>query len=77
MGRLKQLEERKTAPCLNQRAARSFVRNALWEPKEQQRSGTSIVSLLIIFSSISEIAWFDGYECITIYIFFSCLTNPK
>nr|CRZ22727.1 Bm6734 [Brugia malayi] len=41
MGRLKQLEERKTAPCLNQRAAKSFVRNALWEPKQQQRSGTS------------------------------------
>ncbi|EFO18313.1 nuclear DNA-binding protein C1D, partial [Loa loa] len=41
MGRLKQLEERKTAPCLNQRAARSFVRNALWEPKQQQRSDTS------------------------------------
>ncbi|CAG9531486.1 unnamed protein product [Cercopithifilaria johnstoni] len=38
MGRLRQLEERKTAPCLNQRAARSFVRNALWEPKQQQRS---------------------------------------
>uniref|UniRef100_A0A8R1XQ99 Nuclear nucleic acid-binding protein C1D n=1 Tax=Onchocerca volvulus TaxID=6282 RepID=A0A8R1XQ99_ONCVO len=38
MGRLKQLEERKTAPSLNQRAARSFVRNALWEPKQQQRS---------------------------------------
>ncbi|KAM3727293.1 Nuclear nucleic acid-binding protein C1D [Dirofilaria immitis] len=41
MGRLKQLEERKTAPCLNQRAARSFVRNALWEPKQKQRSDTS------------------------------------
>ncbi|KAL3990182.1 Sas10/Utp3/C1D family protein [Acanthocheilonema viteae] len=41
MGRLKQLEERKTAPCLNQRAARSFVRNALWEPKHQQRSSES------------------------------------
>uniref|UniRef100_A0A0R3S0S3 Nuclear nucleic acid-binding protein C1D n=1 Tax=Elaeophora elaphi TaxID=1147741 RepID=A0A0R3S0S3_9BILA len=41
MGRLKQLEERKTAPYLNQRAARSFVRNALWEPKRQQRSDLS------------------------------------
>ncbi|EJW71453.1 hypothetical protein WUBG_17639 [Wuchereria bancrofti] len=48
MGRLKQLEERKAAPCLNQRAAKSFVRNALWEPKQQQRSGTSNVSLLIL-----------------------------
>lgn len=45
MGRLKQLEERKTAPCLNQRAARSFVRNALWEPKKQHQSGISSVGL--------------------------------
>ncbi|VDK77663.1 unnamed protein product [Litomosoides sigmodontis] len=41
MGRLKQLEERKAAPCLNQRAARSFVRNALWEPKQQLQSTLS------------------------------------
>uniref|UniRef100_A0A915Q201 Uncharacterized protein n=1 Tax=Setaria digitata TaxID=48799 RepID=A0A915Q201_9BILA len=41
MGRLKQLEERKTAPSLNQKAARNFVRNALWEPKPHQQPDVS------------------------------------
>ncbi|VDK71911.1 unnamed protein product [Onchocerca ochengi] len=50
MGRLKQLEERKTAPSLNQRAARSFVRNALWEPKQQQRSNISDVNAYLLLS---------------------------
>lgn len=34
MARLKQIEDRALAPRLNQRAAASFVRNALWEPKQ-------------------------------------------
>lgn len=38
MKRLKEIEERPNAPRLNQFAARSFVRNALWEPKSKNET---------------------------------------
>lgn len=37
MSRLKSIEEKRAAPRLNQRAAASFVRNALWEPRDTTR----------------------------------------
>ncbi|VDN04649.1 unnamed protein product [Thelazia callipaeda] len=43
MGQLKELEERGLAPCLNQRVAKSLVRNALWEPQEREKLETSSV----------------------------------
>uniref|UniRef100_A0A0M3I6I1 Nuclear nucleic acid-binding protein C1D n=1 Tax=Ascaris lumbricoides TaxID=6252 RepID=A0A0M3I6I1_ASCLU len=41
MERLKQIEERASAPRLNRRAASSFVRNALWELPQRTPADTT------------------------------------
>ncbi|VDD93701.1 unnamed protein product [Enterobius vermicularis] len=46
MSRLKSIEEKRAAPRLNQRAAASFVRNALWE--EHRENAKKINFLLVM-----------------------------
>ncbi len=41
MDRLREIEDRAKAPRLNKTAARSFVRNAIWEPSTSAAGATN------------------------------------